>query len=78
MTKGSALSNIDRIAAEIQRHAEEIAQEHGVPAHDLTRLCLDIVDLEDQHRRKRNHRVRQMMKDKIQNLSQAHSLGGGA
>ena len=76
VTEGSSLTNIDRIGAEIARHADEVAQEHGLATTSLVRLLLEIVDLEDRHRVKAIPGVRRRMKNMIQNLSRAQSSPG--
>ncbi len=78
VTEGTSLTNIDRIGAEIEQHADEVAREHGLAATSLVRLLLEIVDLEDQHRMRPIPGVRQRMKGMIQDLSRTQSSRGDA
>ena len=58
------VNNYDRIYAEINSEAEELASEHDMEADALVTLAMEIVDLEDQHRTK-SIRIKQLIEEKI-------------
>lgn len=59
------VSNYDRILAEITKEAQRLAPVDNVDPVALVTLAMEIVDLEDQHRIKNIHRIRQRIEDKI-------------
>lgn len=58
------VSNYDRIFAEINSEAEQLAIEHNIDPIALVTLAMEIVDLEDQHRTKSIH-IKQLIEEKI-------------
>ena len=59
------VNNYDRIYAEITAEAEQLAAEHEIDADALVTLAMAIVDLEDQHRVKSIHNIRQRIDEAI-------------
>lgn len=44
------MNNLERVVQEITKRAEKHAPNAGLPAKDLTRLVLEVVELEDDHK----------------------------
>ena len=59
------VNNYDRIYAEIKDEAGKLAAEHGVDADALVALAMEIVDLEDQHRVRAIHNIRQRIDEAV-------------
>ena len=59
------VNNSDRIKTEIKKQADQIALENNIDTGLLADLTMQIVDLVDNHRRKRNHRINQAIEDKL-------------
>ena len=59
------VNNSDRIKTEIKKQANQIALENNIDPGLLSDLTMQIVDLVDDHSRKRNHRINQAIEDKL-------------
>ena len=69
------VSNFERIFHEIRDEANRIAPDYGLDPKIVVDLVMDIVDLEDQHRIKAQHRIHQKIKGMIENATRS---SGGA
>lgn len=59
------VNNSDRIKTEIKKQANQIALENNIDPGLLSDLTMQIVDLVDDHSRKRNHCINQAIEDKL-------------
>lgn len=72
------VSNFDRILREIKREANLVAPDHGLAPETIVSLIMRVVDIEDRHRVKAEHRVHQRIKGMIRNMSRKDSSAGDA
>lgn len=63
------VSNYDRIYTEINKEARRFAPEHGIDPHELVKLAMEIVNLEDQHRIRNVARIKQRIEELIHNTA---------
>ena len=61
------VSNYDRIFKEIQREAGRVGEDVGVDPALLTRVAMEIVDLEDRHRVSNIHDINKQARAQIEN-----------
>ena len=67
------VSNYDSIYLEITRHADLIQSKHGVSAHDLTTLVMEIVNLEDRNRIKPLPAINKPITNMIEQAAKTHA-----
>ena len=72
------VSNFDRILREIKREANLVAPDHGLGPETVVGLIMRIVDMEDRHRVKAEHRVHQRIKGMIRDVSLTDLSAGDA
>ena len=65
----SRLTNIDRIAQEIERNAKAIAPEYGIAPSEAVLLLMKIVDMEDQNSVTPVHGINMRIKGMIQDAA---------
>lgn len=63
------VSNYDRIYIEIKKEAQRFAPEHNIDPDVLVELVMNIVDLVDRHRIKNIPRIKQRIKELIQDTA---------
>ncbi len=63
------VSNFERILAEIQKEAGNIAPTYQLDAESVVNLIMEIVDLEDQHRVKAQHGINKKTRQMIENAA---------
>lgn len=61
---------------EIKKQADQLALENDIDPSLLSDLAMQIVDLVDNHSRKRNHRINQAIEDKITTLTRNIQIRG--
>lgn len=69
------VNNSDRIKTEIKRQANQIAPGNNIDPSLLSDLTMQIVDLVDDHSRKRNHRINQAIEDKLTTVARNIQAG---
>ncbi len=70
------VSNFERILLEIRKEANRIAPDHGLQPDSIVNLIMNIVDLEDQHRVKSQHGIKQKVRGMIENAAQSSAKTG--
>lgn len=70
------VSNFERILVEIRKEANRIAPDHGLQPESVVDLIMNIVDLEDQHRVKAQHGIKQKIRGMIENTAQSSGRTG--
>lgn len=71
------VSNFDRIFAEIRRECAKHVTSYRQDPDVMVSLVMDLVDIEDRHRRAAVARVNQIVEGKIQDVALKH-VGRGA
>ena len=65
------VSNFERILVEIRKEANRIAPDHGLQPESVVDLIMNIVDLEDQHRVKAQHGIKQKVRGMIETAARS-------
>ena len=65
------VSNFERILAEIRKEASRVAPTYRLDPESVTKLIMEIVDLEDQHRIRAQPRINQRVRRMIENAAPA-------
>ena len=65
------VSNFERILLEIRKEANRVAPDYGLDPEAVVDLIMNIVDLEDQHRVKAQHGIKQKVKGMIEGAARS-------
>ena len=69
------VNNSDRIKKEIKNLAKQLALENDIDPDSLSDLTMQIVDLVDEHNRRRNPRINQAIENKITTIVRSKRAG---